>query len=139
MGLFELFRRRRPEVHRTWTHAKDVAVFAGPSSGPELERALAREGIQARIFSGPEGRALEIVTRFLPTLLLVRGDEVDAAALLEKCGAIPGLADVPALLAGPDGPGLERALGEKSGGVTTRTDAASLTEAVLELAPELAR
>lgn len=139
MGLFD-FLRPRPAapVHRTWTHAKDVGIFADAGTGAALERALAREGVQARVFVGPEGRAIEILTRFLPSVVLIRADEVDAAAVLAALDPVPGLAEVPVLLAGGAPAPLRDLLGARSGGVVTRADAESLARAALELAPEMA-
>lgn len=140
MGLFDFLRPRpAPVVHRTVTRAKDVAVFASEPSGAALERALAREGVQARRFTGPEGRALEILTRFLPSVVLVRADEVDARAVLDALDGVPGLAEVPLLLADARGPRPElRALLEgRGGGVASSAGEAELAAAALELAPEL--
>lgn len=137
MGLFEFFRRRPEAVHRTWTHAKDVAIFADADAGPQLERALAREGIQARVFRGPEGRAIEIMTRFLPGVLLVRADQVDIPDLLTQCSKIPGLAEVPLLLCAVETEALGGHLGERAGAVLTSVEPDTVSQAVAAYAPEL--
>ncbi|MEL6186580.1 MAG: hypothetical protein AAFU79_18330 [Myxococcota bacterium] len=140
MGLFDFLRRRsnHAPAHRTWTRAKDVAVFASPEEGPRLERALSKEGIQARVFVGAEGRAVEILTRFLPSVILIRADLAEADAVLAATADVPGLAEVPVILASAsDDLDLREILGPRVGGVASAPDPDALVAACRSLAPEL--
>lgn len=142
MGLFRFLRARpSPVVHRTWTHAKDVGVFArAPGTRAALERTLAREGIQARCFEDEGGRALEILTRFLPSVLLVWAEETDPRPVLEALELVPGLREVPVLLAGRAPASAEpwmSALGDRAGGVLVVERMEELIGPCLELAPQL--
>lgn len=137
MGLFAWFRPRTPAaVPRTWTHAKDVAVFAAdPETRHRLERSLAREGIQCRTFSDASGRAVEILTRFLPSVVYVRCDETSPKSVLTALAAVPGLAEVPVILAGPQA--RPEDLENRTGGVLHDLEPEAAARACLELAPEI--
>lgn len=113
-------------------------MFASAEEGARLERALAREGIQARVFVGAEGRAVDILTRFLPSVLLIRADLVDAESVLRSTAEIPGLVDVPVVLAtASDALDLRGTLGDRAGGTTRGVAPEALVEACRVLAPDL--
>lgn len=89
--------QRRPPAEaalRTWTRAKDVAVFGPTEDRARLERSLAREGISMRGFEDLGGKAPEILTQFVPSAVVALPG-VDGARLANALEAHPTLSKVP--------------------------------------------
>ena len=121
---------------RTWTRAKDVALIADSTWGERVERSWAREGIQTRRFDGLGGRAIEMLTTFVPSVIVVRTAPPDAIVALRALEGVPALSGIPRVVAGELGAKLEEGRGAPLE-VDRDIDPEHLARLVVGLAPEL--